>query len=44
MIKEGYEAGFIVLSEDIFGIDPMRIDEMNVEETYIKGEKIYSIK
>lgn len=44
MIKEGYEAGFIVLSEDIFGIDPMRIDEVNVEETYIKGEKIYSIK
>ena len=44
MIKGGYEAGFIVLSEDIFGIDPMRIDEVNVEETYIKGEKIYSIK
>ena len=44
MIKEGYEAGVIVLSEDIFGIDPMRIDEVNVEETYIKGEKIYSIK
>lgn len=44
MIKGGYEAGFIVLSEDIFDIDPMRIDEVNVEETYIKGEKIYSIK
>ncbi len=41
MIKEGYDASFIVLSDDIFEINPMQIDEINVEETYVKGERVY---
>lgn len=40
-LKPGYSADFAVLSEDIFSIDPARIDEVFVKETYICGEKVY---
>lgn len=40
-LKPGYQADFIVLSEDILTVSPEEIDKVNVEETYISGEKIY---
>lgn len=42
MIKEGYEANFAILSDDIFDMDPMKIDEIKVLATYIKGECIFT--
>ena len=41
MLKPGYAADFAVLSQDLFTIDPMKIDEVFVDETYIGGEQIY---
>lgn len=40
-LAPGFSADFAVLSDDIFGIDPERIDEVAVEETWIGGEKVY---
>ena len=40
-LVEGYSADFAVLSEDIFTADADRIDRIQVEETYIKGERVY---
>ena len=40
-LKPGYKADFVVLSEDILEIDSSRIDQVFVEETYIKGERVY---
>lgn len=41
MLKPGYLANFAVLSQDIFSIEPEKIDEIFVKATYIEGEKIY---
>ena len=41
MITPGYHADFIVLSEDILTVDPQRIDQICVEQTYIDGECVY---
>lgn len=41
MLKEGFYADFVVLSDDIFEIDPMRIDEIRPLATYIKGKSLY---
>lgn len=30
-----------MLSDDLFTVDPMKIDEVRVEETYIGGERVY---
>jgi len=38
---KGYNADFIVLDKNIFETDPDKIDEINVEETYINGELIF---
>ena len=40
-LKPGFSADFAVLSEDIFDIDPARIDQVRVEETYMRGEQVY---
>jgi len=40
-IAPGYEASFIVLDRDIFAIDPEEIDQTQVDETWIAGEKLY---
>ena len=40
-LAPGYSADFIVLSEDIFTVSEDRIDQIQVEETYIKGERVY---
>ena len=40
-LKAGYHADFAVLSEDIFAIDPMKLDQVFVTATYVDGEKVY---
>jgi predicted amidohydrolase YtcJ len=44
-VKETIEAGkladLIVLAEDIFAIDPIRIQDVKVDSTYLGGTLIY---
>ncbi len=40
-LKEGYSADFLILSDDIFSMDPEKIGEIKVESTFIEGEKVY---
>ncbi|MEC1524965.1 amidohydrolase [Neobacillus niacini] len=42
-IAPGYQADFIVLDQDILEVDPEKIDEINVLETYIGGELVYQL-
>lgn len=44
LIKEGYLADLIVLSEDLFIIDPMKIHEVKVTTTIIDGKVIFERK
>ena len=40
-LTPGYSADFAVLSDDLFTIDPARIDAIKVEATYICGKKAF---
>jgi predicted amidohydrolase YtcJ len=40
-IEEGKLADFVMLSEDIFEIDPKRIGEVEVVMTILGGEEVY---
>ncbi|MCM3691170.1 amidohydrolase family protein [Neobacillus niacini] len=40
-LTPGYQADFIVLDQDILEINPEKIDEISVLETYIGGELVY---
>ena len=40
-LAPGYYADFMVLNKDILEVSPEKIDEINVEETYVKGELVY---
>lgn len=40
-LKPGYKANFIVLSDDILEIAIDDMDKICVEQTYIRGEKVY---
>ena len=40
-LKKGYKADFIVLDKDIFEVEENKIDEVNVEKTYMNGELVY---
>ncbi|MDO4869151.1 MAG: amidohydrolase [Bacillota bacterium] len=40
-LSEGCSADFVVLSEDIFTIDPERIDQVKAEATFICGDKVF---
>jgi len=40
-IAGGFEASFIVLDRDIFTIDVEEIDQTLVEQTWIRGEKVF---
>ena len=44
MIKQGYDADFAILTDDIFALEPMRIDSVKAEKTYIKGECVFDRK
>ena len=41
MLKEGYSASFVVLSDDLFTVDPAHITDVNAAATYIDGEKVF---
>lgn len=41
MLKEGYDADFIVLDKDIMTIPSEEIDTVSVLETYIGGDQVY---
>lgn len=41
MLKEGYQACFIILNKDIFTTVPEQIDTIRVDKTYIDGICIY---
>ncbi|MFF1946001.1 amidohydrolase [Rhodococcus qingshengii] len=40
-IEVGKSADFLVLSQNLFDIDPRRIHETNVVETYLRGLRVY---
>jgi predicted amidohydrolase YtcJ len=40
-IAEGFEASFIVLDRDMFTIGVEEIDQTVVQQTWIRGEKVY---
>ncbi|MFJ7826475.1 amidohydrolase [Psychrobacillus sp. NPDC096623] len=40
-LKKEFEANFIVLNKDILEISAEEIDQVNVEETYVKGVLVY---
>ncbi|RIW17159.1 amidohydrolase [Algoriphagus lacus] len=44
LIKVGYLADLIVLSEDVFTVDPMKIHEIMVEKTILDGKIIFEKK
>lgn len=41
MIDNDYEGSFVVLDQDIFTIDTDEIDQVRVDETWIRGERVY---
>ena len=41
VIDTGYEGSFVVLDRDIFTIDPDEIDQVQVAETWLRGERVY---
>lgn len=41
LIREGCEGSFVVLDRDVFAVDPRQIDQVQVAETWIRGEKAY---
>ena len=40
-LKPGYDADFVILSDDVFTIDSDCIDTVAPEETYIRGERVF---
>jgi predicted amidohydrolase YtcJ len=40
-IAPGFDASFVVLDRDIFAIEPSRIHETRVVETWIRGERVF---
>ncbi len=42
LLKAGYLADLIILSDDVFTIDPMKIHQVKVETTIVDGKIIYS--
>jgi len=42
-ITVGKSADFVVLSQDIFSIDPANIKDTKVEKTFLKGKCVYSL-
>ena len=41
MPRPGYSASFVVLSDDLFAVDPARICDVHAAATYIDGEKVF---
>ncbi|MGS0687747.1 amidohydrolase [Nakamurella sp. GG22] len=41
VIDTGYEGSFVVLDRDVFAIDAEDIDQVQVAETWLRGERVY---
>jgi predicted amidohydrolase YtcJ len=44
LLSPGYPADFIVLNQNILEVEPQKIDETRVLETYMGGELVYQSK
>jgi predicted amidohydrolase YtcJ len=42
VIEAGCEGSFVVLDRDIFTIDPQDIDQVQVAQTWIRGERVFA--
>ena len=40
-LRPGFRADFILLSQDILAVPPQRIQDVQVQETYLSGERIF---
>jgi predicted amidohydrolase YtcJ len=40
-IAPGFDGSFVVLDRDIFSIEPSRIHETRIDETWIRGERVF---
>lgn len=40
-IRAGKSADFVLCSEDIFTVDPLKLNEIKVHETYFRGKRIH---
>ncbi|GAA0880692.1 amidohydrolase [Algoriphagus jejuensis] len=43
-LKKGHLADLVVFSQDLFSIDPMKIDETEIEMTVVDGKKVFERK
>lgn len=43
-IQEGMYADFVVLDQNLFEIDPMQFNQVNILATYLAGKKVYDKK
>lgn len=43
MLRPGYSASFVVLSDDLFTVPAEQICEVHAEQTYIDGELVYQV-
>lgn len=41
MLRPGYKASFTVLDRDLLSVDPEQIDQVKVEQTYIRGKLVF---
>jgi predicted amidohydrolase YtcJ len=41
LIQPGFEGSFVVLDRDVFTIAPREIDQVRVQETWIRGEQVF---
>lgn len=41
-IAPGYEASFVVLSDDVFTVDQEKISRVQVEQTWLGGQRVYA--
>jgi predicted amidohydrolase YtcJ len=44
MIAPGFQASFITLSDDIFEVNHDSIIDLRVTGTWIRGEKVYTLR
>jgi hypothetical protein len=42
LLKVGYLADIVILSKDLFTIEPMEIHQVSVEMTLVDGKIVYS--
>ena len=41
LLQPGFEGSFVVLDRDVFTVPPQEIDRVRVQETWIRGERVF---